>query len=249
MYKKNGFTLIELLVVISIIALLLGILLPSLNKARELARKTVCKSNLHSYGLALIMYTSDNGGTYPDCYKWLWKSGGGGCMWHDASLKADGQLSVYLGEIEKCHLCPTFKVFSKDCPWCHGRNPNIPIVPKYSYSMNGLLGEGFYNAIGETAARQWPIARKESEIKHPSSTFTFSEENQWTIDGISSVVLNDTSILLNEWGTADTFATFHNPPGGDRDEGSGNAVMGDGSVISIPAKATAEERWKIATPK
>ena len=58
---RIGFTLIELLVVIAIISLLVSILLPSLNRAKELAKQVVCASNLKSIGLALGMYTSEWG--------------------------------------------------------------------------------------------------------------------------------------------------------------------------------------------
>lgn len=57
---KKGFTLVELLVVISIIALLLAILMPSLQKAREQARTTVCKNNLKQIHLASSMYALSN---------------------------------------------------------------------------------------------------------------------------------------------------------------------------------------------
>ena len=50
--RKKGFTLIELLVVISIIAMLLAILMPVLNKAREQANNAICRSNLHSWGIS-----------------------------------------------------------------------------------------------------------------------------------------------------------------------------------------------------
>ena len=60
--KNAGFTLIELLVVISIIALLISILLPALGTAKEKARFTVCKSNLHQIGLALAGYAAENQG-------------------------------------------------------------------------------------------------------------------------------------------------------------------------------------------
>lgn len=59
---RNGFTLIELLVVIAIISLLVSILLPSLNKAKDLARSTVCASNLRNWGMTYQLYASENDG-------------------------------------------------------------------------------------------------------------------------------------------------------------------------------------------
>lgn len=60
--RHNGFTLVELLVVIGIIAVLISILLPALNKAREAANRTVCLSNLHQIHAALAIYAA----TYKD---------------------------------------------------------------------------------------------------------------------------------------------------------------------------------------
>ena len=56
----RGFTLIELLVVISIIALLMAILLPSLHKAREQAKQTMCASNLQGFGRGFYLYAGEN---------------------------------------------------------------------------------------------------------------------------------------------------------------------------------------------
>ncbi len=71
--RRGAFTLIELLVVVSIIALLIAILLPSLKKARDQSRNAVCKSNLHQIGLAMGSYAADDPrNVYPS-----WKTIGG----------------------------------------------------------------------------------------------------------------------------------------------------------------------------
>ncbi len=63
--RRGGFTLIELLVVIAIIALLISILLPSLQAARDRAKNAVCASNLHQLGLATTYYADTHGGRLP----------------------------------------------------------------------------------------------------------------------------------------------------------------------------------------
>jgi prepilin-type processing-associated H-X9-DG protein len=65
MRHKNAFTLVELLVVIGTIAILIAMLLPALNKAREAARTIACASNLRQIGQAMRMYGNDNKGWMP----------------------------------------------------------------------------------------------------------------------------------------------------------------------------------------
>ena len=67
--RRSGFTLVELLVVIGIIALLIAILLPTLSKARESARRTECASNLRQVGIAVRFYALDSRDQVPLGYR------------------------------------------------------------------------------------------------------------------------------------------------------------------------------------
>src|SRR4030095_6005647 len=63
--RTSGFTLVELLVVIGIIALLISMLLPSLNRAREQANRIKCANNLKQIGLSIQIYANENKGAFP----------------------------------------------------------------------------------------------------------------------------------------------------------------------------------------
>lgn len=64
--RPHGFTLVELLVVVAIIALLIGILLPVLNRSKEIARRVICMSSLKQMGTGCMAYATENEGWTPD---------------------------------------------------------------------------------------------------------------------------------------------------------------------------------------
>ena len=110
-----GFTLIELLVVIAIIAILAALLMPSLRRAREMARVAHCLSNLRQIGLAAIQYATEHGHYAP--YRTVhsrpsWHQGQlfgtrGGKRYYD-----QGFLSPYLGVSKhgsQIWICPSFR--------------------------------------------------------------------------------------------------------------------------------------------
>src|SRR5437868_13567597 len=70
--ERNGFTLVELLVVIAIIAILAGMLLSVLVRAREKASGIRCVSNSRQIGLSFLLYAHDNSESLPDLYTKAW---------------------------------------------------------------------------------------------------------------------------------------------------------------------------------
>jgi len=108
---KDGFTLIELLVVISIIAVLVAILLPALNRARAASKAVVCLSNLKQWGLITALYAADNDD------KLYQNVAGGGLNAEDAYWVA-ATFPYY--QDRNIRLCPIAKVVNREPDFHYG---------------------------------------------------------------------------------------------------------------------------------
>jgi prepilin-type N-terminal cleavage/methylation domain-containing protein len=213
--KPNAFSLIELLVVMAVIAVLAGLLLPSLSTAESRSEGVQCGNNLRQLGLAWTLYAADNEGhvaqnqsspneSLPHNWAggWLNKMASNSDNTNSSLLK-NGQFGPYMDSLES-FKCPgdtlTVKIDGK-----HRDRPR-------SVAMNFYVG---FKAIGR--AGEWQEVMKTSDMKSlsPNKTFTMIVQRE---DGI-----NDTWYRVDALrGLVENPAFYH--------KGADNLVFGDGHV-------------------
>lgn len=235
--KRRAFTLIELLVVVAIIALLIAILLPSLAKARENAKRVTCGTNLRSLGQADVMYVGQNDNTFPAPSR-QGQENASDFLWYQpdriAQIGQNGD-GPYMGlspTNTKSLVCP-----SDDPPNLHTATPYY----QFSYARNCMLTSVYSNntAYGKGYSRSTLVTNQ--------SAILFYEETAATLnDGMGNIWM-----AAAGQNKEDLLAAWHSPSAQTAQEtptsvwsGSyipnsnvtGNVAFVDGHVEVVPRK-------------
>ena len=205
---RAAFTLVELLVVIGIIAVLVSILLPSLNRAREQAKRAKCLNNLRQIGMAFVMYNNENKGWYPFHADGNAKYAEDWIHWQQIRNIKDSAVYRYLGTADpSIFRCPS------DDP---GNRPRVLWEPYvYSYTFNYLFAA---NAAVATRVRA-------ASVRSASDKIVVVDEDEQSLDDG-----NFHPLLVGQ--TYENYLSIRHdrrlPQGKDDNEYRGNAACADG---------------------
>jgi prepilin-type N-terminal cleavage/methylation domain-containing protein len=180
--SRHGFTLIELLVVVAIIALLVTILMPGLQHARELVRVTMCSSNQRNVGMALLLYSGEGSGYLPPAAQWeSWFTGG---SWTKTWVHRLVELGYLQSDWDKDNYWQAVWVPMLQCPaagdmhlrYGSGANPDTP--PPRGGAISGHYNVQYYifGTSGEKASRPHECRMtRPDEMTRPSDVVLLSD--------------------------------------------------------------------------
>lgn len=235
-----GFTLIELLVVISIIALLVGILLPALGAARESARSAVCLSNMRQIGTTNVLYATDNDDWIPGISVPV-GAGDGYLPGPNGANSAMHQMSFLAKTYEtgggewSCPSDEKLRAGSATAIRAVGRADVPPGVIQYSYNQNLGLPRPKASAYFTNGFGWSPVNFNPYSVRHipaPTQAGVFFESNEGlTIDYTTS------------YGFADYFGFRH------RGETAMNISFVDGHGDSRVREEVALENASVPRPE
>ena len=194
---KKGFTLIELLVVISIIALLISILMPALNTARQQAMGAVCQGNQKSLALAWTMYAGENDSRLVGNTVDVWRDGRPGPQWIQPAQDDDGVWLYKNGRVNETtdeyrfngiRAGDLWKYYESldvlHCPGDDRWSKNTPPRDVYrSYGMAYCMGWGYFSY--STSSTYKPYLKIE-DIKNPTRKYVFIEEDHLGMKGYNN---------------------------------------------------------------
>jgi prepilin-type N-terminal cleavage/methylation domain-containing protein/prepilin-type processing-associated H-X9-DG protein len=222
--SPHGFTLVELLVVIAIIAVLLGLLLPAVQAAREAVRQTACASNLRQFGLGLLNY--ENARRHfpptdmrPPAAGSSWSVGGGWSLHarvlpfiEEATLagRFDFKSAAFRGSFSAQEPNPAFaSLFATPIPMLLCPSDAAPLINKssgYSYAGNNyMVSIGSGTADGQ-GGMNWKFNQKTDGIVYENSKVKVSQIS----DGVSKTVI--ASEAVRSIGSDTTFPAGSPPP-------------------------------------
>lgn len=184
--RRAGFTLIELLVVISIIALLVGILLPVLAGARRSANGVICMSNMRGLGVALTSYTEDHEDIFPQPSQDSdigSVEAAGQLLWFNA---LDPYLALQHKEYSSSDASErNYEVFKQDPVWKTWDEATAQL--NRTIKMNEYFGYTTFN-VSSPGSGLWRCF-KQTEVRDPAKTVVFIDGRA---DDTPSVTTGDT---------------------------------------------------------